>query len=58
MRAATVRITPILKLIRISIHAAHEGCDAFLLYIQHTCHKISIHAAHEGCDARYAALGK
>ena len=48
-RAATIKSAPCTLSIKISIHAAQEGCDC-----NHHCRyrrrHISIHAAQEGCD--------
>ena len=53
MKAATVLLQSRLNGVRISIHAAREGGDAFLLRIGRLI-KISIHAAREGGDVAAA----
>ena len=49
MRAATNILHKTIRIIIISIHAAHEGCDVISQKVK-IKRTISIHAAHEGCD--------
>ena len=50
MRAATSLEVSTSYATKISIHAAHAGCDIIAVYIILTI-IISIHAAHAGCDS-------
>ena len=49
-RAATDGVLLGLTYIKISIHAAKEGCDKMLAHFFRIFRQISIHAAQEGCD--------